>query len=99
MTPRDEHSPRPMIASSRPVYSPTSTVIFAVPISTAPMKVVLELTGGLRLRRREDVETGGESWGRSRGGSDEPRLLRLQHHRHLAAEREIDSRPRRPRRR
>jgi hypothetical protein len=37
----DEHSPHPMMAISRPVYSPTSAVILEVPISTAPMKVCL----------------------------------------------------------
>src|SRR5271165_376745 len=44
MTPRDAHSPHPMITISRPVYSPTRATIFDVPISTAPMNVVLELT-------------------------------------------------------
>src|SRR5438105_3166923 len=44
-----------MIASSRPVYSPTNTVIFEVPISTAPMNMDLELTFGLiRLRMRNE---------------------------------------------
>src|SRR4051794_14207505 len=91
MTPREAHSPRPMIASSRPVYSPMSTVIFEVPISTAPMKVVLELTFGFRLSRRKKVKFRGSGF----GGFGVPafgfggrRLLDLQ--RHLAPEREVD---------
>jgi hypothetical protein len=39
MTPREAHSPQPMMTISRPVYSPTSAVTLEVPISTAPMKV------------------------------------------------------------
>src|SRR5580693_4625043 len=61
ITPRDWHSPQPMMASSRPVYSPTSTVILEVPISTAPMKVCLEFTlGGRRVEE-------GRGRGRGRG--------------------------------
>src|SRR5438045_1646072 len=91
MTPRDAHSPRPMIASSRRVYSPMSTVIFEVPISTAPMKVVLELTFGFRLSRREKVKFRRGGFGRLRVpafGIGGRRLLDLQWH--LAPEREID---------
>jgi len=45
MTPREAHSPRPMMASSRPLYSPTRAVTLEVPISTAPMKVGFEPAG------------------------------------------------------
>src|SRR4051812_32701704 len=86
-----------MIASSRPVYSPTRTVVLEVPISTAPMKVVLELTFGLGRRiwklgkKRRGLHGGGRLRRQlDRGGRFHGR--RIKRHRHFATEGEIDFR-------
>src|SRR5689334_6386463 len=82
-----------MIASSRPVYSPTSTVVFAVPISTAPMKVVLELTLGPGLRGSGERKKFRAC--RRRGGARRRRWRGrrlLDHHRHLTAEGKVHAR-------
>ena len=82
ITPRDWHSPQPMMASSRPVYSPTRTVILEVPISTAPMKVWLEFTiGGIGCGDREE-EAGAAA---AAGGAWVAKADR-----DLAAERQVD---------
>src|SRR5688572_28307806 len=81
-----------MIASSRPVYSPINTVIFEVPISTAPMKVVLELTFEFRLGRgKERKAWTGARW---RRGLEVGGRNRLERDRHLAAQRQIHPRSR-----
>src|SRR5688500_15036547 len=78
-----------MMASSRPVCSPMSTVIFEVPISTAPMKVVLELTFVIQLGTGEERKQG-------RGGGRRTGGLRVRRYgfdgdRHFAPERQVDA--------
>src|SRR5687768_11653266 len=81
-----------MMASSRPVYSPMSTVIFEVPISTAPMKVVLELTFDFRLGGREKRK----KWSRRRSVRRLHIAARdgLDRHRYFTSERQVDAGPR-----
>src|SRR4051794_5699433 len=51
ITPRDWHSPKPTILSPRPFeISPTRTDTLEVPISTAPINLVLEVTMRITLR-------------------------------------------------
>src|SRR5882724_2265240 len=81
-----------MMASSRPLNSPMSTVALEVPISTAPMNLVLEVTVGLWAA--QEVGEGGQSGsgglqrfgrGACAGGS-----LLVVGHDHLGAQSDID---------
>src|SRR5580704_7979453 len=88
-----------MMASSRPLYSPTKATILEEPISTAPMKVWLEFTWAMVLTGLQLNFDSGKGGRRRRGGGSGrgtdrgPRRRRgVESHRHggLGPQREID---------
>src|SRR5665213_1110362 len=83
-----------MMASSLPEYCPTRTVILEVPISTAPMKVWLELTLVQMnlIRKGWRGRSGGAGRLRTVPGAGRGRRIgrRPDRDRNLSPEREID---------